>query len=296
MAPTAWENSAIAHVQQFRKILDFNVKLQYKIPEINLNHVKKMTTNFGIIQFSVINHPDKDSGYTVDDNARALIAMCLHYKIFRTASDLKYITIYFDFISYSFQEEGCFLNYINFQREFTAQNSDCNLEDSFGRAIWALGYLLSLHDIIPEDLIRKAQVVFNKAVLRASDIHSTRSMAFIIKGLYYVGLKNNSLQNRLVIEELADRLVQMYRHETDDTWQWYESYLTYANSVIPEAMLLAWLTIRKSVYRSIAASSFDFLISKIFSQGAIKVISNKGWMHNNKEIDAAHKSGNSLLM
>lgn len=290
MAPTAWENSAIAHVQQFRKILDFNVKLQYKIPEINLNHIKKMTTSFGIIQFSVINHPDKDSGYTVDDNARALIAMCKHYKIFGTASDLKYITIYFNFISYSFQE-GCFLNYINFQKEFTAQNSDCNLEDSFGRAIWALGYLLSLQGMIPEDLIRKAQVLFNKAVLQASDIHSTRAMAFIIKGLYYAGLKNNSLQNRLAIEELADRLVQMYRHETDDTWQWYESYLTYANSVIPEAMLMAWLTIRKSVYRSIATASFDFLISKIFSQDAIKVISNKGWMHNNREIDTAHKGG-----
>ena len=54
---------------------------------------------------------------------------------------------------------------------------------------------------------------------------------------------------------------------------------------------MAWLTIRKSVYRSIATASFDFLISKIFSQDAIKVISNKGWMHNNREIDTAHKGG-----
>ncbi|UOU97488.1 glycosyltransferase [Chryseobacterium daecheongense] len=291
MAPTAWENSAIAHVQLFKEILGANLKIQYKIPEINLNHLKKMTTNFGIIQFSVINQPDMNSGYTVDDNARALIAMCQHYKAFGTIDDLKYLNLYFNFISYCFQDEGCFLNYVNIQKQFTAQNGTCNLEDSFGRAIWALGYLLSLHNIIPADLINKAQVLFDKAMLQASTIHSTRAMAFIIKGLYYAGIKNNSLENIAAMEELADRLIQMYKHESDKQWKWYESYLTYANSVIPEAILFAWLTIRKSEYLSTAIISFDFLISKIFSQEAIKVISNKGWMHNNLETDAIHKGG-----
>jgi hypothetical protein len=61
--------------------------------------------------------------------------------------------------------------------------------------------------------------------------------------------------------------------------------------VLPEAMLFAWLTSRKPIYRSVALDSFDFLLSKIFSQDAIKVISNKGWMHNGQEINADHIGG-----
>jgi hypothetical protein len=40
-----------------------------------------MTTDTGIIQFSKINQPDIKSGYTLDDNARALVAMCMYFKL-----------------------------------------------------------------------------------------------------------------------------------------------------------------------------------------------------------------------
>jgi len=33
--------------------------------------VKKLTTSFGIIQFSKLNHPDIGSGYTLADNSSA---------------------------------------------------------------------------------------------------------------------------------------------------------------------------------------------------------------------------------
>ncbi|UCA61784.1 glycosyltransferase [Chryseobacterium rhizoplanae] len=290
MAPTAWENSAIAHGRLFNSISHSSPKIQYRIPEINLNHLKKMTTNFGIIQFSVINHPDRESGYTLDDNSRALITVCQHYKAFGTKDDLNYINIYFYFILFCFQEERGFLNYIDFEKQFTSQNADCNLEDSFGRAIWALGYLISMSDIVPSELIVKAKKLFNKAIPQAKFIHSTRAVAFIIKGLYFSGTENDSQKINL-IEELAERLVQMYKHEADAQWHWYESYLTYANSVLPEAVLFAWLTIRKLIYRSIALESFNFLLSKIFSHNTIKVISNKGWMHNGQEINPEHTGG-----
>src|SRR5690606_3853355 len=49
MIPTAWENSAIAHVKLFRSLLNSGSSISYKIPKINLNHLKKMTTDFGIL-------------------------------------------------------------------------------------------------------------------------------------------------------------------------------------------------------------------------------------------------------
>ena len=119
MASTAWENAAIAHAILFEKIIDKKDLLDYNIPQINLNHLKKLTTSFGIIQFSIINHPDINSGYTLDDNARALIAMCMHFQLTKNEADLKYINIYFAFIKYCFKPNGYFLNYVNEEKKFT---------------------------------------------------------------------------------------------------------------------------------------------------------------------------------
>ena len=89
----------------------------------------------------------------------------------------------------------------------------------------------------------------------------------------------------------------MYRHEADNEWQWFESYLTYANSILPEAMLCAWLATGEPMYKEIARSSFDFLLSKTFNENSIKVISNKNWLHKGKEsVHVAKRVVNNPLM
>lgn len=283
MASTAWENAAIAHAMLFEKIGNDQISLHYKMPAINLDHVKKLTTDFGMIQFSKINQPDIDSGYTLDDNARALIAMCQHFKLTIDQADVKYIYIYFNFIKHCLQPEGYFLNYVSGQGIFTEQNNTTNLADANGRAIWALGYLISMSNLLPKELTANAESTIQSALLNLNNIHSTRAMAFAIKGLYYRNTQNNSIQNISLIKELANRLVQMYRHEANNEWQWFESYLTYANSILPEAMLCAWLATGEIIYKEIAKSSFDFLLSKTFRENSIKLISNKCWLQKGEE-------------
>jgi len=282
LAPTAWENSAIAHGKLFEKTSSKKIALNYKIPKINLNHFKKLTTPFAMIQFSVINQPDLSSGYTLDDNARALVAMCQHYELTNDPADLPYINQYFNFIKFCFQSDGYFLNYVDIDKNFTKQNSE-NLADANGRAIWALGYLISISDLLPVDLKEKAITAMQKGLTNVTKIHSTRAMAFIIKGLYYSNLKNSSTQNVHLIQHFADKLVQMYKHESKENWLWYEGYLTYANSILPEAMLCAYLATGEHSYKVIAKKTFDFLLSKIYRNNCIKVISNKGWHIHGKE-------------
>lgn len=291
MASTAWENAAIAHALLFEQLSDGGITLQYNIPAINLDHIKKLTTPFGMIQFSVINRPDITSGYTLDDNARALIAMCQHFELTRDFRDLKYIRIYFLFIEHCLQADGQFLNYVREERSFTPQNKEENLADANGRAIWALGYLLSMKNILPLQLVNEADALLTIATLNANHIHSTRAMAFMIKGLYYRNKDQQEPGDMLVVEELANRLVQMYRHEADNEWQWFESYLTYANSILPEAMLCSWLATGNTVYRDIAKSSFDFLLSKTFDEQRIKIISNRSWLHHGDEAARVMKGG-----
>lgn len=279
MASTAWENSAIAHARLFQKIGNKAIHLHYNLPEINLGHLKKMTTSFGIIQFSKLNQPDIESGYTLDDNARALIAICQHYELTYETEDLDLLLIYFNFIKHCLNSDGYFLNYVDEQQKFTKQNNTTNLADANGRAVWALGYLLSISDLLPEEIVFEAEHLIQKILLNVNKIHSTRAMAFIIKGVYYKTLKSKNLRDIEIIDELARRLVQMYKHEADENWKWYESYLTYANSILSESLLCAWLATGEIIYREIAKLSFDFLLTLIFTKSNIQVISNKNWMH-----------------
>jgi hypothetical protein len=108
-------------------------------------------------------------------------------------------------------------------------------------------------------------------------------MAFIIKGIYLSDNYMKSKENQKLLIMFADRLVQMFKHESDESWEWFEDYLTYANSILPEAMLYTWLLTGKTIYKEIAFSSFNFLLSQIFNENGIEVISNKNWLRKGQE-------------
>jgi hypothetical protein len=235
-----------------------------------------------MIQFSHVSQPDLESGYTLDDNARALIALCLHYELTAHESDLPFLQTYLDFIQFCQQPDGTFLNYVDADQQFTAQNQSVNLDDSNGRAIWALGYMISKRAILPAEMIETAVSIMEKALPQLATIYSPRAMAFAIKGLYYshMGIKNPKAI--MLIKILANRMVQMYKHESEKDWAWFESYLTYANSVLPEAMLCAGKVTGDERYTEIARKSFDFLLSMIYNERGIEVISNKRWLFKGK--------------
>jgi glycosyltransferase involved in cell wall biosynthesis len=51
MAPTAWDNSAIAHAMLFEHLAEGSIKMKFNLPRINLNHIKQLTDDFAMIQF-----------------------------------------------------------------------------------------------------------------------------------------------------------------------------------------------------------------------------------------------------
>ncbi len=275
---TAWENSAVSHAMLFEKISCGKITVSYNLPELNLNHMKLMTTNTGIIQFSKINQPDIESGYTLDDNARALVAMCMHYQLTGEDKDVHFILKYLNFIKFCQQPTGKFFNYVDKENNFTSQNKNTNLDDANGRAVWALGFVASLNGLLPQEIISEAIKILKKSLDRIANVHSTRAMAFAIKGIYFYQINTRLPENLVLIKTLADRLVQMYKHESGSTWEWFEGYLTYANSILPEAMLYTWLLTGDAIYRDIAISSFNFLVSRTFNENGIEVISNKHWL------------------
>jgi len=78
-------------------------------------------------------------------------------------------------------------------------------------------------------------------------------------------------------------LVQMYKHESSKTWEWYEGYLTYGNSILPESMLYAWMMTDDPTYKDIAKSSLGFLLENTYNATGIDVISNRSWLLKGQE-------------
>lgn len=284
MRASSWENVAIIHMNTYTKLMENPAVIEFDYPEIQLMHVKKMTTDLGIIQFSNISIPDISSGYTLDDNARALVALCMHYKLTGDKDDLPYILIYLDFIDRCQKETGNFINYVDKDnREHIEQNAEVNLEDSNARAIWALGSLISIKDILPENIVNKASACFQKSLKWAETIQSPRSIGFATKGLYLYNCGSPNLYVSAIINKLNAKLVSNYEIHSTADWKWFENYLTYGNGILPESMLYAYLTTSKPIYKRIALESLDFLLSKMFTSNGFKVISNNGWYHKGKK-------------
>jgi len=277
---TAWENTAIAYTLLFERIMGSKGILTYSsLSSVNTDHILDMSQNFGIIQFSKGNQPDLNSGYTLDDNARALIALCMVDENAGYPKYRKYIKLYLNFILFCLQSDGTLKNYVDKYGKFTSQNNDVSLEDSNGRAIWALGYFICHGNVFYKLSINAARKAIRLTFPILSKIQSPRSIAFAIKGLCCCFTKKPSRELYDGIRMLADKLVGLYLSATDECWKWFETYLTYDNAVLPESLLCAYNVTKNEQYKNIAKESFDFLLKKIFVDGQIKVISNNKWLN-----------------
>jgi glycosyltransferase involved in cell wall biosynthesis len=281
---SSWENVAIVAVNTYKTLIDNPAEIKFSYPTIQLKHIKKLTTELGIIQFSKISIPDLSSGYTLDDNARALIAFCMHYRLTKDKEDLPYILIYLDFIIRCQKPKGNFINYVDQEnREHLEQNAEVNLEDSNARAIWALGTVVSHQDILPDTITKKATKSFLDSLKWAENIQSPRSIGFATKGLYLYHTTIPNLYVAAIINKLNAKLLSNYEIHASNDWKWFENYMTYGNGILPESMLYAYLVTNKPIYKKVALDSLDFLLSKMFVNKNFKVISNNGWLHRDSE-------------
>jgi glycosyltransferase involved in cell wall biosynthesis len=284
--PSSWHNVAIQYMTLIEEELASEEikELKFKIPEFNFNHFFNTTSQIGIIQFSTAELPDLESGYTLDDNARALIAMSEYYELTEDKAVLELIDIYFRFVENSQQSDGKFLNYVNRFNEYTDHNFKENLEDSNGRAIYALGIFMSHQKLHRQKYYSRIERLVENSMVHLKNLKSPRAIAFTIKGLYHFNLIINNKSTSRTILELADILVEYYTKERQPDWHWYENSLTYANAIIPESLLYAYYVSNDSIFKEIAKESFDFLLDILFTKRHISIISNRTWYSKEKEV------------
>ena len=274
-----WPNVALAYGETIKKYLPIPETFFEVLPEINIEHIKKMTDDFGIIQFARYASPNPNSGYTLDDNSRALEVVS---QLYTKTQDPKYINlarIYLNYLNHVQDRSGRFLNFVSRFRKINLKSLE---EEAHARAVQALGILISLQTI-PKEIKKQAEELFFRSLPVSIKIESPRPAASIIKGLYHYNKEFYSESTINKIDKLAETLISIYDHNVEQGWEWFEKELTYANSKLPEALLYAYMTTRKNRYIEIASQSLRFLMSKTFEDNMFIPIGQNGWYKKGKE-------------
>jgi glycosyltransferase involved in cell wall biosynthesis len=225
------ERRHFAHQDFAVKPLD---KRPGELPPLKLNHLHHMTDETGILQHAVFTIPNYREGYTIDDNARALMVSALLESLGNEEA-LELASRYLAFIWYAFNtENGRFRNFMDYQRQWM---EDGGSDDSHGRALWALGTVLGRSNT--PVLQSMAGRVFEQALPAILDTTSPRAWAFALIGIHeYLQRFAGDRRAGQVREELSGRLLGLYQSHRSEQWRWYEDRLTYCNAALPHAMLM----------------------------------------------------------
>lgn len=206
------------------------------LPRLKLDHLRRLTDDTGMIQHASFTIPNYHEGYSIDDNARALI-VSTHLAELESGNGeaLTLASRYLAFIGYAFNREtGRFRNFMDYQRHWLEENGS---EDSHGRTLWALGTVLGRSNT--PALQSMAGWLFEQALPAILETTSPRAWAFTVIGIHeYLRRFEGDSRASQVRDELAGRLLHLYQANRFDDWHWYETGLSYCNAVLPQAMLM----------------------------------------------------------
>ena len=221
-----------------------------------LNHLDRMTDSTGLIQHAIFSIPRRESGYTTDDNARAL-RLCVRLWERRPEERmLGRVTTYLSFLEHAHCPVRGFHNFLSYQRDWLDAEGT---GDSQGQAVLALAEVLGSH--LPDGYRALAREMIDSVTPALAELRSLRAQAYLI--LAWGHLSAFGARDLEPVEDLAwsaaRRLVECYERSERPDWPWFESRLTYANAVLPHALFVAARCWPEEDFLSVAKNTFAFL-------------------------------------
>jgi glycosyltransferase involved in cell wall biosynthesis len=230
-------------------------KYPSELPPLKIDHLRVMTDETGILQHALFTVPNYSHGYTTDDNARALLVSILLDELGNSES-VGLASRYLAFLGYAFNTQNKrFRNIMDYQRKWS---EDVGSDDSHGRALWALGTVLS-HSTIPS-FNSMAGWLFEQALPSILATTSPRAWAFALIGISEYSQKYSGDRKALqVTEELAGRLLKLYKSNRLEEWRWFERKLTYCNAALSHALLVCGRSIPNNAMTDAGLESLHWL-------------------------------------
>lgn len=207
-------------------------------PAPNFDHLRRLTDRRGTFEHARSAEPRRECGYCTDDMARVLVVATREPDSDGEVNGLARIAVQFLNDAQSFA--GKCRNRMNLNGRWTDEPAT---EDAWGRCLWGLGTAAAHSDV---SLIRRLAVIQFE---RSAAVRSPwpRAMAFAALGA--AELLSVDPGHRAARTLLTDYAAGIAGPGPDATWPWPEPRLTYANGVLPEAMIAAGLALEDATLR-----------------------------------------------
>ena len=240
------------------------------VAEFNSAHIFRLTDDTGMFQHTLYNVPDLSRGYTTDDNARALIMAIMLYEKTGRQENLDLVYRYLAFIMHAQTEDGCFRNFMTYERQFTETRGS---EECFGRCMWAMGYAL-ISMALPEGVRDACASAIKRSLPQVANLKALRGQAYALIGLGYIA----GDESAGLIVKLADAIaVHFEQGATSVDWCWFEDSLTYDNALLPWSMFAAYQKTGQERFLDIALKSMAFFDQNAFRDGFFRPVGCNGW-------------------
>jgi glycosyltransferase involved in cell wall biosynthesis len=277
-----WDKTGEKYITAAKKILTDRPEIFVKretildpliLPPFSLVHIKRLTDDTGIIQHAKFGIPNLKEGYCLDDNARALLMVLMAYRQKKDELALELSPIYLSYIHYMQNKDGTFRNFLSFNRNFLDKVGS---EDSYGRTIWALGYLLAN---APNDAYyQTGKLIFFNASPNFEKLGSIRGIANSMVGIsYYLRRNPNDDSTTERLRNLAGKLIKHYEENSSHDWKWFEPLLAYDNGILPLALLHSAEILKDDKITETALEAMNFLSEKTLKDGYLSIIGNEKW-------------------
>lgn len=207
----------------------------YWSPPVRADHLHTLVDDVGIVQHADGVIPNRDSGYCVDDMARLVVVAAGLGQERDDGTFNRMVNLGLSFLRHAWVPGADGLhNFMSYDRRWVDQPHS---GDHLGRAIWALGVVISAHP--PRAVAAPSVRLLEQLASVVGRLTSPRAMAFAVIGLTRPHLQVLPPVLRNVLLVLSDRLLQGYLANAGPGWWWAEQELTYDNARLPHALLAA---------------------------------------------------------
>ncbi|BBY59293.1 glycosyltransferase [Mycolicibacterium sarraceniae] len=199
-----------------------------ELPIPVFGHLVRMTDHRATFEHAALDEPRTEHGYCTDDMARVLVVTSRQPE---SSGDINRLAgIALRFLGDAQALTGACRNRMNAAGKWTDEPS---LDDCWGRCLWGLGTAVAHSDVV---WVRKSALVqFERAAQVRSP--SPRAMAYAALGAAEVLTAHPD--HRAARKMITDYAVSVPQPNGDPSWPWPEPRLTYANAVLPEAIIAA---------------------------------------------------------
>lgn len=203
---------------------------------MSLRHLHALAGPLGIFEHAEFASPRIEHGHCTDDNARLFIALDRGRRMAGVPQDTirDLSALAFRFLTDSIDVDGAVRNRCDASGRWT---DEAQISDSWGRAAHALG-VASAADAAASD----ATVALIERCLRHRT-HHLRAMSHAALGA--AALLEVRPQHQGALDFLADTADLVWSASADASWPWPEARLSYANAVIPEAVIAAAVALNR---------------------------------------------------